>query len=62
MLIPAGKRIFVGKKTITASSDYKTETFDYVIRSFSYKTRTCGFSLSYRKNNFSCRGEQVFYL
>jgi len=45
LLIPAGKRIFVGKKTITASSDYKTGTFDYVIRSFSYKTRTCGFSL-----------------
>lgn len=45
LFVPAGKRIFVGKKTITASSDYKTGTFDYVIRSFSYKTRTCGFSL-----------------
>ena len=54
-----GKVAFPLPQTITASFGYKTATSSYVIKSFSYIIRTCGYSLSYTLNKFSPYAKEV---
>ncbi|THG63996.1 hypothetical protein E5981_13535 [Bacteroides faecichinchillae] len=58
-VLSRNKVYFCKKETITASSDYETGTFDYVIKSFSYITGACGYSFILRKRMFSINTEQV---
>lgn len=60
MLCIGIKLAFVREMTITATFDYKTESFNYIIKSSDFITGSCGYSLSQGKWNLSFYSKHIF--